>query len=139
LLPDFSASLARIDYRSQSTHHFFSANTIKKFQNGTVLAPKKRDRFTEKGRTTMERPYQARWISKKHMDSLRKTGQLTNSVLLESEKGHIIVEPANSHHGDGGVLAPDVADYELRPAWCRSPNTKVRKARELLGLAAVFA
>src|SRR5207245_5774292 len=76
---------------------------------------------------------------KKHMDSLRKTGQLTNSVLLESEKGHIIVEPANSHHGDGGVLAPDVADYELRPAWCRSPNTKVRMARELLGLAAVYA
>jgi hypothetical protein len=67
---------------------------------------KKAHRLSEKRRTTMDKPYQARWISKKHMDSLRKTGQLVNSVLLESEKGHIIVEPANSHHGDGGVLAP---------------------------------
>ena len=86
----------------------------------------------------MQNSYQARWISKKQMDVLKKTGQLVNSVLLESEKGHILVEPAESHHGDGGVLAHDIADFELRPAWCRSPNTKVRKARQLLGLAADF-
>ena len=87
----------------------------------------------------MQSLYQARWISKKHVDVLKKTGQLTNGVLLESEKGHIIVEPAHSNHGDGGALAPDIADYELRPAWCRSPNIKVKKARLLLGLAADFS
>jgi hypothetical protein len=79
--------------------------------------------------------YHARWISKQQTDVLKKTGKLTDAVVLESFKGPILVEPAGTNPKDDSVLPLDVADYELRLAWCLGPKTKVQKARQLLGLA----
>lgn len=83
----------------------------------------------------MNPKFQARWISKQQTQHLKKSGNLTNSIVLDSCKGHILVEPADKNPRDPCVLPLDVADYELRPAWCLGPKTKVQKARELLGLA----
>jgi hypothetical protein len=83
--------------------------------------------------------YQARWISKQQTRFLKKTGMLTNSIVLDSLKGPIVVEPAGTDRRDSGVLPLDVADYELRPAWCLEPKTKVQKARQLLGLELVHS
>jgi hypothetical protein len=82
----------------------------------------------------MNPKYQARWISKQQTNYLKKTGSLTNSMVFDSLKGHILVEPAGTDPRASGVLPLDDADYELRPAWCLGPKTKIQKARELLGL-----
>jgi hypothetical protein len=81
--------------------------------------------------------YQARWISKQQTNGLKKTGALTHSIVLDSLKGPIVVEPAGTDRRDSGILPLDVADYELRPAWCLESKTKVQKARQLLGLGMV--
>lgn len=83
----------------------------------------------------MNPKFQARWISKQQTHDFKKTGNFTNSMVFDSCKGHILVEPAGTNPRDAGVLPLDVADYELRPAWCLGPKTRVQKARELLGLA----
>jgi hypothetical protein len=82
----------------------------------------------------MKLKYQARWISKQQTGYLKKTGNLTNSLVLDSLKGHILVEPVGSNPGNGGVLPLDIADYELRSAWCQGPRIRLQRARELLGL-----
>ena len=82
----------------------------------------------------MNTRYQARWISKQQTDLLKKTGRLTNSLVLESFRGPILVEPADTNPKSDSVLPLDVADYELRLAWCQGPKAKVQKARQLLGL-----
>jgi hypothetical protein len=82
----------------------------------------------------MNAKYHARWISKHETGYLKKTGQLTNSLVLDSLKGHILVEPSGTNPRNAGVLTMDVADYELRSAWCLGPRTRLQKARELLGL-----
>jgi len=82
----------------------------------------------------MNPQYHARWITKQQTGYLKKTGKLTNSLVLDSLKGHILVEPAGNDPGEAGLLSMEVADYELRSAWCLGPKNRVQKARELLGL-----
>lgn len=84
----------------------------------------------------MTHTYQARWMSKQRLDSLRKTGQLAQGVLLESFNGYIMVEPVGADLGDGDVMPVETADYELRPVWCTGAKAKLREARKLLGLEA---
>jgi hypothetical protein len=84
----------------------------------------------------MNPKFQARWISKQQTQHLKKTGRLKESVVLDSCKGHILVEPAGADPDrNDGILPLDVADYELRHAWCLGPKTQVQRARQLLGLA----
>lgn len=78
--------------------------------------------------------YQAQWISKDRIRSLRKTGGWKNSILLDSFKGFIIVQPSGEGYGDGEVLSEDAADYELRPEWCTGSKPMLREARKLLAL-----
>jgi hypothetical protein len=82
----------------------------------------------------MNPKYQARWISKQQTDYLKKTGNLRHGLVLESFRGPILIEPAGTNPRNDGILPLDVADYELRHAWCQGPRTKVQKARQLLGL-----
>lgn len=78
--------------------------------------------------------YKAWWMSKKQIDAMRKTGALTKSIVVNSLKGYILVEPESAHKSGGDLLPPDVAKFELDPAWCIDPPRTIRKARELLGL-----
>jgi len=78
--------------------------------------------------------YQARWMSKPRRDSMLKSGAFRNSVVLDTPNGFIVVEPVDSHLGDGEVLAPEVAFTELSDAWCRESRTKLTQARKLLHL-----
>jgi hypothetical protein len=78
--------------------------------------------------------YQARWISKDRVHSLKRAGQLKNGIVLDSFKGFIVVEPPNARLGDGAVLSHSEADSELTPAWCLDPQTKISRARALLAL-----
>jgi hypothetical protein len=80
--------------------------------------------------------HQARWVSKKRLSELRKSGELSRGLLLDSINGWIIVEPVGSNLGDGDVMAPDTADYELSPVWCPGSKAKLKEARRLLGLSA---
>jgi len=82
----------------------------------------------------MNAKYQARWVSKQQTDRLKKTGNLQHSLVLESFRGPILIEPAGTNPRNGSVMPLDVADYELRHAWCQGPRAKVEKARQLLGL-----
>jgi len=84
----------------------------------------------------MANTYRARWISKQRLESLRRTGHLGQSVILESFNGFIIVEPAGADLGDGEIMSVETADYELRPVWCTGAKAKLREARKLLGLEA---
>src|SRR5207248_4245015 len=74
------------------------------------------------------------WVSQQPTGLFKKTGRLTNSLVLESFRGPILVEPAGTNPKSDSVLPLDVADYELRLAWCQGPKAKVQKARQLLGL-----
>jgi hypothetical protein len=78
--------------------------------------------------------HQARWISKTRADAVRKEVKAHGSVLLSAYNGMIIVEPKGGNLGDGQVLSPPEADYELQPVWCIEPKTKLEGARKLLGL-----
>jgi hypothetical protein len=78
--------------------------------------------------------YQARWISKTRADAVRKEVKARGSVLLSAYNGMIIVEPSDANLGDGKILSPPEADYELQPVWCIEPKTKLEGARRLLGL-----
>ncbi len=78
--------------------------------------------------------YQARWVTKGRFDALRRSGQLGGAVLLDTFSGYIIVEPVGSALGDGAVLSRQEADYELQPVYYTGPKTKLREARNRLGL-----
>lgn len=82
----------------------------------------------------MNAQFQARWISKKRTDHVRKAGQLGGGIILSSCKGFIVVEPKGEALGDGKVLSRETARFELDPAWCMDSPTKLKKARQLLGL-----
>jgi hypothetical protein len=82
----------------------------------------------------MKPRYHARWVSKEKSDALKRSGALAEAVLLDSFKGFIVVEPAGRHLGDGGVLSPVEADFELTPVWCLTPKKKLEAARRMLGL-----
>jgi hypothetical protein len=55
-------------------------------------------------------------------------------VLLDTFNGFLIVEPVGSNLGDGAVLAPEEANYELQEVWYTGPRSKLREARTRLGL-----
>lgn len=80
--------------------------------------------------------YQARWISKARLETLRKMAQMGSVLVLNSVGGFLIVEPVGSKLGDGRILSPDEADYEVSPVWCQDLKTKITQARALLGLEA---
>jgi hypothetical protein len=82
----------------------------------------------------MHAKYQARWISRQRIPELRKSGALGRGMLLDTFKGYIIVEPAGNRLGDGEVLSPQDAEFELQPVWCLEPSGKLMQARRLLGL-----
>jgi hypothetical protein len=82
----------------------------------------------------MNTHFQARWISKRLTEHVRKAGRLGESVILNSCKGFIVVEPKGEALGDGKVLTRATARFELDPAWCMDSPVKLRKARQLLGL-----
>jgi hypothetical protein len=83
----------------------------------------------------MKPRYDARWITKRRLDEIRKSGRASRTIVLDSMKGFIIIEPEGSHLGDGDRLPPEGADYEVRPEWCLDPRGKIAEARRLLGLA----
>lgn len=78
--------------------------------------------------------YHARRISKSRIDMLRRAGKINEGILIDSFTGFLFVEPAGSHLGDGEILGRDAADFELRPVWCLVPQSRLERARHLLGL-----
>lgn len=84
----------------------------------------------------MHAPFQARRISKRRADEVKKSGILGRSLLINTFDGIIIVEPVESNLGDGGVLSPEEADYEMQPVWHLGPKAMLREARQRLGLEA---
>jgi len=82
----------------------------------------------------MQQHYQARRISKRRADEVKRTGAIGRSLLLDTFNGIIIVEAAGANLGDGDVLSPEEADYELQPVWHLGPKTVLREARRRLGL-----
>lgn len=82
----------------------------------------------------MRSAYKARWVSKPLVDSLRKTGALNESIVVNSFKGFILVAPEDRKLGRGRVLPLDVARFELDPTWCIDPPRVIRRARALLGI-----
>jgi hypothetical protein len=87
----------------------------------------------------MRNGYQARWVSKRRVAALKKSGAAGRGVILDSFNGFIIVEPEGSDLGDGAVLSPQEAGYELQPAWCVGPNARLAQARKLLGMEVASA
>lgn len=77
--------------------------------------------------------YQARWISKSRRDALRRSPE-KKGVVLDLLGQSVVVEPAGSQLGDGPVLSPGEADYELRAAWCLDGKSRLAEARRRLGL-----
>jgi hypothetical protein len=82
----------------------------------------------------MRNHFQARWVTKDRVHSLRKSGQLAQGLLIDFFNGFLMVEPVGSRLGDGNVLPKAEADYELSPAWCLSSRAKLAEARKMLGL-----
>lgn len=75
--------------------------------------------------------YRARWSSKQRAESVRKTGQ---GLVLETFNGYLVIEPTTRRLGDGAILNRHEADYELQPAWYTGPMSRLREARQRLGL-----
>jgi hypothetical protein len=84
----------------------------------------------------MQAPFQARRISKRRADEMKKTGALGRSLLLDTFNGIFIIEPEGSHLGDGDMLSQEEADYELQPVWHLGPKAMLREARRRVGLEA---
>jgi len=78
--------------------------------------------------------HQARWVSPQKAIELRKTGQLSGALLLNTFTGFILIEPAGGKLGDGAVLSSRDADQELQTVWCPGPKATTREARKRLGL-----
>jgi hypothetical protein len=79
--------------------------------------------------------YQTRWISKPRINLSRKLREFREAIVVDYRTGFLIVEPKGSNLGDGDILPLEVADYELRTAWCQTPKPKLIQARKLLGLS----
>jgi hypothetical protein len=84
----------------------------------------------------MQAQYQARRISKRRADEVKKSPLLGRSLLMNMFNGFIIIEPVDSNLGDGDVLSQDEADYELQPVWHLGPKAMLRDARKRVGLEA---
>src|SRR5262245_41305582 len=78
--------------------------------------------------------YQTRWISKSRISWLRKSRAVQQAIVVDYRNGFLIVEPTGSNLGDGDILSLEMADYELRTAWCQTPKARLVRARKLLGL-----
>ena len=90
----------------------------------------------EPERTTMHTNLQARWISRQRLHQLQKVGLPREALHLNHLSGIVAVEPIGSDLGDGAILEPHEADYELQPAWILDSKARLRQARRLLGLEA---
>jgi hypothetical protein len=84
----------------------------------------------------MTQEYQARWVSKKQAEELRRSGRARDGVLLDSFNGFLLIEPVGSDLGDGPVLSREEAEFELQPVWCTGSKSRLAEARRLLGLEA---
>jgi hypothetical protein len=84
----------------------------------------------------MQAQYQARRISKRRADQVKKSGILGRSLLMNTFNGFIIIEPVGNNLGDGDVLSQDEADYELQPVWHLGAKAMLREARKRVGLEA---
>lgn len=84
----------------------------------------------------MQPQFQARRISKRRADEVKKSGALRRALLLNTFNGIILIEPLDSELGDGDILSREEADYELQPVWHLGPLTTLREARKRLGLEA---
>ena len=82
----------------------------------------------------MQPQYHARRISKRRADEVKRTGAIGRALLLDTFNGIIIVEMEEANLGDGAILTPEEADYELQPVWHLGPRTALREARRRLGL-----
>jgi hypothetical protein len=83
----------------------------------------------------MQAPYEARRISKRRADEIKKSSvALGRALLLATFNGFIIIEPRGANLGDGAALSEQEADYELQPVWHLGPQAMLRQARERLGL-----
>jgi hypothetical protein len=80
--------------------------------------------------------YQARWISRKRLDNLRRSGSHRSGMFLEHLSGNLVIEPVGSELGDGPVLSPEETNYELQPSWLLGPRATIREARRRVGLEA---
>jgi hypothetical protein len=78
--------------------------------------------------------YQARRISKSRRDLLLRARSSSKGIVLDSINGFIMVEPVGSDLGDGEILSPEIANYELSDAWCLDSRAKLAEARRLLHL-----
>lgn len=87
----------------------------------------------------MQSTFQARRISKRRADELKKAGLPRRAMLLDTFNGIILIEPLDSNLGEGEALAMEEADYELQPVWHLGPRTALREARKRLGLDAEAA
>jgi hypothetical protein len=84
----------------------------------------------------MQGQFQIGRVSKRRADELKKSGSLGRSLLLNTFDGFLLIEPMGSNLGDGDILSPEEADYELQPAWHLGPMAVLREARKRLGLEA---
>jgi len=57
---------------------------------------------------------------------------------MDSSKEFIGSEAAGSNPGNGELLAPDVAKYELDPSWSLDSRQQISEAQKLLGLEGSF-
>jgi hypothetical protein len=80
--------------------------------------------------------YHVRRTSKERANELQRSGRLGQSVLLDTLNGFLVIEPEGDKLGDGAVLSPEEADFELRPPWYTGPWAKLREVRRMLGLKA---
>jgi hypothetical protein len=85
----------------------------------------------------METQFQARRISKRRADEVKKSGVLGRAMLLDTFNGIIVIESHDSRLGDGDALSAEEADYELQPVWHLGPIARLREARKRLGLDAM--
>lgn len=84
----------------------------------------------------MQAQFQAKRISKRRADEVKRSGILGRSLLINTFNGIIIVEPVESNLGDGDIMSPDEADYEMQPVWHLGPRNLLREARKRVGLDA---
>jgi len=84
----------------------------------------------------MQAEFQARRISKRRADEVKRSAALGRSLLLNTFNGIIIIEPVGKDLGDGDIMSPEEADYELQPVWHLGPKAMLREARRRLGLEA---
>jgi hypothetical protein len=81
----------------------------------------------------MNRPYEARWVSKPRAQILKRRLP-HDAILLDVFSGFIVVQPVGSDLGDGPVLSPQEAEFELQPAWFLGHKPVLLQARRKLGL-----